>query len=71
MRSITTGVIDGDTSSVEGVEPGEVIVTDNYNKLGDGMRVNVRPRGGEGRQGAAPGGPKKRKKKDQTQEDPQ
>jgi len=70
MRNITAGVIDGDTSSVEGVEPGEVIVTDNYNKLGDGMRVNVRPQGGEGRKGGAPGGQKKSKKKDKTQEDP-
>ncbi|HEV7926507.1 MAG TPA: efflux RND transporter periplasmic adaptor subunit, partial [Verrucomicrobiae bacterium] len=33
MRPITVGVTDGDTSVVEGVDPGEVIVTDNYNKL--------------------------------------
>jgi multidrug efflux system membrane fusion protein len=71
MRAITPGVSDADTYSVEGVEPGEVIVTDNYNKLGEGMRVNVRRPGGEGRKGGAPGGRKKGGKKAKAQDDEQ
>ena len=70
MRNITVGVTDADTTAVEGVEPDEALVTDNYNKLGDGMRVNVRPQGGEGQKGSAPGGKKKGAKKDKAQEDP-
>jgi multidrug efflux system membrane fusion protein len=70
MRNITIGVTDADISAIEGVEPGEVIVTDNYNKLGDGMKVNVRAGGGEGRKGGAPGGKKKGGKKDKPAEDP-
>jgi multidrug efflux system membrane fusion protein len=70
MRAITVGVTDADTTAVEGIEPGEVIVTDNYNKLGDGMQVNVRSRGGAGQKGGAPDAKKKGKKKDKTQEDP-
>jgi membrane fusion protein, multidrug efflux system len=76
MRDITVGVTDADTSSIEGVEPGEVVVTDNYNKLGDGMRVNVRSPGGRGRKGGAGGGDgapvskKKGGKKDMPPEDP-
>jgi multidrug efflux system membrane fusion protein len=70
MRPITVGVTDGDTSVVEGVDPGEVIVTDNYNKLGDGMKVNVRSRSGAGQGGGPPGGKKKSRKKDKAEEDP-
>jgi membrane fusion protein, multidrug efflux system len=70
MRDITVGVTDADTSSVQGVEPGEVIVTDNYNKLGDGMRVNVRSPGAKGKKGGAAGGKKPGGKKAKAQEDP-
>jgi multidrug efflux system membrane fusion protein len=69
MRSIIPNVTDNDVTSVEGLEPGEVIATDNFNKLGDGMKVNVRQRGGEGRKGGAPGGRKKGGKKDKPQAD--
>jgi multidrug efflux system membrane fusion protein len=69
MRAITPGVTDADTTSVKGVEPGEVIVTDNYNKLGDGMKVIVRPTGGEGQKGGAPGGKKQGGKNDKAQDD--
>jgi multidrug efflux system membrane fusion protein len=70
MRDITPGIIDGDISSIEGVEPGEVIVTDNYNKLGDGMRVNLRSQGAPGRKGGAPAGKKRSGSKEQAKEDP-
>jgi membrane fusion protein, multidrug efflux system len=70
MRDITIGVTDVDTSSVEGLEPGEVIATDNFNKLGDGMKVVVRSAGSNGRKGGALGGKKKGGKKDPAEEDP-
>jgi len=41
MREITVGVTDNNMTSIEGMEPGEVIATDNFNKLGDGMTVRV------------------------------
>jgi hypothetical protein len=40
MRAITPGVVDGNTTSVmQGLEPGEVIALDNFNKLGEGVKV--------------------------------
>jgi multidrug efflux system membrane fusion protein len=70
MRDITVGVTDVDTSSVQGLEPGEVIAADNFNKLGDGTKVNVRSPGSSGRKGGALGGKKKGGQKDKTEEDP-
>jgi len=73
MREITVGVTDNNMTSIEGMEPGEVIATDNFNKLGDGMTVRVRQSGGEEPKGGAPGGRKKggkkEKEKDKTQSD--
>jgi membrane fusion protein, multidrug efflux system len=66
MHTITTGVTDGDTNSVTGLDPGVVIAADNFNKLGDGMRVNLR---GGGQKGGAAGGKKKDGKKSKAQED--
>ncbi len=48
MHPITVQIEDTDVSSVTGIEPGTVIVTDNFNKLGDGVQVNVRKRGAPG-----------------------
>ena len=70
MRTITPGVTDNDVYSVEGLEPGEVIATDNFNKLGDGMKVNLRQPGAGKRKGGGPGGAQKAGKKDKAQEDP-
>jgi multidrug efflux system membrane fusion protein len=70
MRTITPGVTDADISSVAGVNPGEVIATDNFNKLGDGMQIIARPPGGERQKGGAPGGKKKGAPKDKAQDDP-
>jgi membrane fusion protein, multidrug efflux system len=64
MREITPGDTDSDSTPVEGLEPGEVIATDNFNKLGDGMKVNVRQPLGE-RQRGGPGGKKHRQPNDQ------
>jgi multidrug efflux system membrane fusion protein len=67
MQAITPGVTDADTTSVEGLEPGTEIATDNFNKLGDGMKVNVREPGGGG---GGPGNKKRRQNKDTAQENP-
>ena len=53
MRPVTEGTIDSAVAAVRGVEPGEVIATDNFNRLMDGMKVAPRkpeepgPRGGK------------------------
>jgi membrane fusion protein, multidrug efflux system len=70
MRAVTPGVTDADTTSVEGLDPGEVIATDNFNKLGDGMKVNLRQPLREGQRGGASGNKKHRQSKDKAQEDP-
>ncbi len=52
MRTVTVGVTDGNVTSVTGVEPGEVLATDNFNRLQEGAKVTVRqaevanPKGG-------------------------
>ena len=66
--AITPGPEEGDTTSVQGLEPGEVIAADNFNKLGDGMKVNPRQPGGEERKSGAPGGGKQGGKKDKARE---
>jgi membrane fusion protein, multidrug efflux system len=43
MQTITVGTTDGNVSQVDGIDPGTVIVADNFNKLIDGMKVLVRP----------------------------
>ena len=43
MRTVKVGITDGDTAAVEGVNPGEVLAADNFNRLQDG--TPVRPRG--------------------------
>ena len=70
MCAITPGVTDADTTSVEGLEPGALIATDNFNKLGDGMKVTLRQPAGEGQKGGAPGNKKHRPKKDSAQDNP-
>jgi membrane fusion protein, multidrug efflux system len=47
-RNVQVGTTDGSQSAVSGVKPGETVVTDGFDKLQDGMKVNVRPtRGGK------------------------
>ena len=52
MRNIVPGTADSATTSVQGVEPGEVIALDNFNKLGEGVRVAAKQPAGRGRGGA-------------------
>jgi multidrug efflux system membrane fusion protein len=68
MHDITTGVTDADITSVEGLEPGTEIATDNFNKLGDGMTVSLRQTGGQRQKGGAPGASKHRQNQDTSQE---
>jgi multidrug efflux system membrane fusion protein len=57
MQTVTIGTTDGNISSVDEIDPGTVVVADNFNKLTDGAKVMLRPAGG----GAGKGG---RHKKD-------
>jgi multidrug efflux system membrane fusion protein len=52
MQTVTIGTTDGNVSSVDEIDPGTVVVADNFNKLTDGAKVTVRPAGG----GAGKGG---------------
>lgn len=49
---VTVKVTDGDTSAVEGLEPDKVLVGDNFNRLADGMKVQVRKPGAGGHHGS-------------------
>ena len=42
MQIITVNTTDGTVSAVEGIDPGRVIVADNFNKLTDGAKVIIR-----------------------------
>ncbi len=60
MQVITVNTTDGMVSAVEGINPGTVVVADNFNKLTDGAKVIVRRAAGEtGKAGA-----KKKRKTD-------
>lgn len=59
MRTVTVGVNDGASTSVQGVSPGDVIAADNFNRLQDGIKVTLNqggrgPRGGGGTNSPAP-----------------
>jgi multidrug efflux system membrane fusion protein len=47
---VVVKVTDGDTSAVDGLEPNKALISDNFNRLSDGMKVSVRSPGG-GQQG--------------------
>ena len=51
LRPVTVGTSDEAVAAIEGVEPGEVIVADNFNRLIEGMKVEVRKPGEEGKPG--------------------
>ena len=42
MQIITVNTTDGNVSAVEGIDPGKVVVADNFNKLTDGAKVIIR-----------------------------
>lgn len=46
MRNIIVGPTDGDTSAVmKGLQVGEQLAFDNFNKLGEGVKVSLHPQG--------------------------
>ena len=45
MRTVKVGTTDGDTTAVQGVKAGEVLATDNFNRLQDGAKVAPRQPG--------------------------
>jgi multidrug efflux system membrane fusion protein len=55
MRTIKTEATDGNITAVDGLQPGELIVTDNFNRLSDGAKISERKAGdtGEGKPGGA------------------
>lgn len=53
MQIITVNTTDGTVSAVEGIDPGNAVVADNFNKLTDGAKVIVRkPASETGKAGA-------------------
>ncbi len=52
IRNITVGTTDGDSASVQGLQPGETVAVKGFEKLQDGVRVAVqnKPGGGSERQ---------------------
>jgi multidrug efflux system membrane fusion protein len=68
MQSITAGVEEANRTQVQGLEPGQTIATSNFDKLGEGMKVNVRQPGGEGLKGGGPSNKEHRQNKDKGQE---
>jgi len=55
MRTIKTDATDVDTIAVEDLQPGETIVTDNFNRLSDKSKVAVRKPGDESAEKPAQG----------------
>jgi membrane fusion protein, multidrug efflux system len=51
MRTVSVGTTDGNMTGIEGVNPGETIAVDGFDKLQDGVKVVVRktPDNGSGR----------------------
>ncbi len=47
MQTVSLGPSDGNVTALEGLDAGEVIATNNFNRLQDGMKVTVR-NGGDG-----------------------
>jgi len=41
MRPVKPGGVDGDTTQVDGVNPGEVLANTSFDKLQDKARVNI------------------------------
>ncbi len=51
IRTVTVGTTDGNQTAVQGVNPGDVVATNNFDKLQDGVKVAVQ----NGANGASPG----------------
>ncbi len=51
MRAVSEGPAEGEVTAVEGLEPGEIIAADNFNRLQEGIKVAVRKPEEEPKQG--------------------
>jgi membrane fusion protein, multidrug efflux system len=56
IRTVTVGTTDGDTTAVQGVNAGESVAVNGFDKLQDGIKVSVRPGQSPANQPAAQGG---------------
>lgn len=56
MRAVELGPTDGETTAAGGLKPGEVLASDNFNRLQDGSKVIKRSPGGGARTGSAAAG---------------
>jgi multidrug efflux system membrane fusion protein len=43
IRTVTVGTTDADTAAVQGVNAGEIVAVNGFDKLQDGIKVSVRP----------------------------
>jgi multidrug efflux system membrane fusion protein len=41
MRSVTPGVVDGNTTAVTGINPGDVLANSSFDKLQDNSKIVV------------------------------
>jgi len=49
MRTVTVGTTDGNVTAVEGLQSGETVATNGFDKLQDGAKVSVRGNQGQGK----------------------
>jgi multidrug efflux system membrane fusion protein len=54
MQNITVGTTDGNTSAVQGIQPGDVVAMTGFDKLQDGVKVTVRNGKGSGSDSSQP-----------------
>jgi membrane fusion protein, multidrug efflux system len=45
IKSVTVGTTDADTAAVQGLEPGDVVAVNGFDKLQDGIKVTIRGQG--------------------------
>jgi membrane fusion protein, multidrug efflux system len=48
IKTITPGAADNDSTSVQGIKPGDVVAVNGFDKLQDGAKVALRKGGGDG-----------------------
>lgn len=48
LRTVKVGTTDGNSTAIEGINPGDVIAVNGFDKLQDGLSVTIRKPGGKG-----------------------
>jgi multidrug efflux system membrane fusion protein len=54
VQNVTVGTTDGNTSAIQGIQPGDVIAMTGFDKLQDGAKVTVRNGNGSGADSSQP-----------------